>query len=129
MKKTITEVETAIENRIAELEEEYELDIYDRNDIREEEYQKAGWRHDPFPEELEEEEEEEEDWHYHSMEERLNEVGMSLLGFLLRNPKRLPQQRLGLCLVSFVLVWYDTQNRCQMFVYIMAAILLAIVAL
>lgn len=74
MKKTITEVETAIENRIAELEEEYELDIYDRNDIREEEYQKAGWRHDPFPEELEEEnEEEEEDWHYHSMEERLNE--------------------------------------------------------
>ena len=60
MKKTITEVETAIENRIAELEEEYELDIYDRNDIREEEYQKAGWRHDPFPEELEEEDEEEE---------------------------------------------------------------------
>lgn len=49
MKKTITEVENAIENRIAELEEEYELDIYDRNDIREEEYQKAGWRHDPFP--------------------------------------------------------------------------------
>lgn len=33
MKKTITEVETAIENRIAELEEEYELDIYDRNDM------------------------------------------------------------------------------------------------
>lgn len=54
MKKAITEVEIAIENRIAELEEEYELDIYDRNDIREEEYQKAGWRHDPFPEELEE---------------------------------------------------------------------------
>lgn len=96
MKKTITEVETAIENRITELEEEYELDIYDRNDIREEEYQKAGWRHDPFPEELEEEaEEEEEDWHYHSMEERLNEVGMSLLGFLLRNPKRLPPAEAG----------------------------------
>ena len=67
MKKTITEVETAIENRIAELEEEY---------------RKAGWRHDPFPEELEEEdEEEEEDWHYHSMEERLNEVGMSMRDF------------------------------------------------
>ena len=61
MKKTITEVENAIENRIAELEEEYELDIYDRNDIREEEYQKAGWRHDPFPEELEEDDEEEDD--------------------------------------------------------------------
>ncbi len=80
MKKTITEVETAIENRIAELEEEYELDIYDRNDIREEEYQKARWRHDPFPEELEEEDEEE-DWPYHSMEERLNEVGMSMRDF------------------------------------------------
>ena len=80
MKKTITEVETAIENRIAELEEEYELDIYDRNDIREEEYQKARWRHDPFPEELEEEDEEE-DWHYHSMVERLNEVGMSMRDF------------------------------------------------
>lgn len=121
MKKTITEVETAIENRIAELEEEYELDIYDRNDIREEEYQKAGWRHDPFPEELE---------------------GLALPqhggttergrheheGFLLRNPPEAPQRRLGLCLVSPVLVWYDTQNRCQMFVYIMAAVLLAIVA-
>lgn len=81
MKKTITEVETAIENRIAELEEEYELDIYDRNDIREEEYRKAGWQHDPFPEELEEEDEEEEDWHYRSMEERLNEVGMSMRDF------------------------------------------------
>lgn len=33
MKKTIIKVETAIENRIAELEEEYELDIYDRNDM------------------------------------------------------------------------------------------------
>ena len=129
MKKTITEVETAIENRIAELEEEYELDIYDRNDIREEEYQKAGWRHDPFPEELEEDdEEEEEDWHYHSMEERLNEVGMSMR-ISSKESQEAPQQRLGLCLVSPVLVWYDTQNRCQMFVYIMAAVHLAIVAL
>ena len=82
MKKTITEIETIIEERIAELEEEYELDIYDRNDIREEEYQKAGWRHDPFPEELEEEEAEEEEWHYRSMEEQLNEVGMSMRDFL-----------------------------------------------
>ena len=81
MKKTITEIESIIEERIAELEEEYELDIYDRNDIREEEYQKAGWRHDPFPEELEEEETEEEEWHYRSMEEQLNEVGMSMSDF------------------------------------------------
>ena len=82
MKKTITEIETIIEERIAELEEEYELDIYDRNDIREEEYKKAGWKHDPFPEELEEEEAEEEEWHYRSMEEQLNEVGMSMRDFL-----------------------------------------------
>ena len=82
MKKTITEVENAIENRIAELEEEYELDIYDRNDIREEEYLFVVLFYDPFPEELEEDdEEEEEDWHYHSMEERLNEVGMSMRDF------------------------------------------------
>ena len=83
MKKTITEVETAIENRIAELEEEYELDIYDRNDIREEEYQKGGWKHDPYPEELDEEEEDdEEEWHYMTMEQQLNEVGMSMRDFL-----------------------------------------------
>lgn len=81
MKKTITEIESIIEERIAELEEEYELDIYDGNDIREEEYQKGGWKHDPFPEELEEEETEEEEWHYRSMEEQLNEVGMSMRDF------------------------------------------------
>ncbi len=81
MKKTITEIEIIIEERIAELEEEYELDIYDRNDIREEEYKKGGWKHDPFPEELEEEEAEEEEWHYRSMEEQLNEVGMSMRDF------------------------------------------------
>ena len=81
MKKTITEIENIIKERIAELEEEYELDIYDRNDIREEEYKKGGWKHDPFPEELEEEEAEEEEWHYRSMEEQLNEVGMSMRDF------------------------------------------------
>lgn len=80
MKKTITEIESIIEERIAELEEEYELDIYDRNDIREEEYRKGGWKHDPFPEELEEEETGEE-CHYRSMEEQLNEVGMSMRDF------------------------------------------------
>ena len=48
MKKTISEIESIIEDRIAELEEEYELDIFDRNDIREEEYHKGpspkNWR-------------------------------------------------------------------------------------
>ena len=68
MKKTITEIETAIEERIAELEEEY---------------QKGGWKHDPYPEELDEEEEDEdEEWHYMTMEQQLNEVGMSMRDFL-----------------------------------------------
>lgn len=49
MKKTITEVETVIENRIAELEEEYELDIYDRNDIREEEIPESRMAARPLP--------------------------------------------------------------------------------
>lgn len=82
MKKTISEIESIIEDRIAELEEEYELDIFDRNDIREEEYRKSGWKHDPFPEELEEEEDEEEEWHYMSLEQQLYEVGMSMRDFL-----------------------------------------------
>ena len=66
MKKTITEIENIIEERIAELEEEYK---------------KGGWKHDPFPEELDEEETEEEEWHYRSMEEQLWEVGMSMRDF------------------------------------------------
>ena len=82
MKKTISEIESIIENRIAELEEEYELDIFDRNDIREEEYRNGGWKHDPFPEEPEEEEDEEEEWHYMSLEQQLYEVGMSMRDFL-----------------------------------------------
>ena len=95
MKKTISEIESIIEDRIAELEEEYELDIFDRNDIREEEYRKGGWKHDPFPEELEEEEDEEEEWHYMSLEQQLYEVGMSMRDFLEGNPPRNPQQGWG----------------------------------
>ena len=67
MKKTISEIESIIEDRIAELEEEY---------------RKGGWKHDPFPEELEEEEDEEEEWHYMSLEQQLYEVGMSMRDFL-----------------------------------------------
>ena len=48
----------------------------------EEEYKKGGWKHDPFPEELEEEEDEEEEWHYMSLEQQLYEVGMSMRDFL-----------------------------------------------
>ena len=103
MKKTITEVETAIENRIAELEEEYELDIYDRNDIREEEYQKAGWRHDPFPEELEEEdEEEEEDWHQH-LNILQSETAHHMVSLSLR---QVPVQTVGIISVPYQHIGY-----------------------
>lgn len=83
MKKNYTEIEAIIEERIAELEEEYELDRDDINGIRLEAYKENGWSYDPFPEEDEEAEEEsyEEEYHYRSMEEQLNEVGMSWRDF------------------------------------------------
>ena len=81
-KQNYTEIEERIEARIAELEEEYELDTYDIQEIRDEEYRLGGWSYDPFPEIEEEEEEEEEEWHYRSLEEQLREVGMSMRDFL-----------------------------------------------
>ena len=80
MKKNFTEIEEIIENRIAELSEEYDLDRYDIEDIRMEPYKENGWSCDPFP--LEDEEEEEEEWHYRSIYEQLAEVGMSMRDFL-----------------------------------------------
>ena len=80
MKKNFTEIEEIIENRIAELEGEYDLDRYDIEDIRMEAYKENGWSCDPFP--LEDEEEEEEEWHYRSIYEQLAEVGMSMRDFL-----------------------------------------------
>lgn len=81
-KQNYTEIEERIEARIAELEEEYKLDTYDVQEIRDEEYRLGGWSHDPFPEIDEEEEEAEEEWHYRSIEEQLREVGMSMRDFL-----------------------------------------------
>ena len=75
-KQNYTEIEERIEARIAELEEEYELDTYDIQEIRDEEYRLGGWSYDPFPEI------EEEEWHYRSLEQQLNEVGMSMRDFL-----------------------------------------------
>ena len=80
MKKNFTEIEEIIENRIAELSEEYDLDRYDIEDIRMEAYKENGWSCAPFP--LEDEEEEEEEWHYRSIYEQLAEVGMSMRDFL-----------------------------------------------
>lgn len=79
MKKPYTEIEEIIENRIAELEEEYELDRWDIAEIRLEAYRENGWSHDPFPEE---EQEEEEEYHFRTLEQQLWEVGMSMRDFL-----------------------------------------------
>ena len=82
MKKNFTEIEATIENRIAELEKEYDLDSYDIADIRLEAYKEGGWTYDPFHfEDEEDEEEEEETFRYWSMEDKLREVGMSMRDF------------------------------------------------
>lgn len=82
-KKNFTEIEEIIENRIAELEKEYELDNYDIAEIREEAYKENGWDCDPYPLEDEEEDAEEEIFcGYRSMEDQLWEVGMSIRDFL-----------------------------------------------
>ena len=82
MKKNFTEIEEIIENRIAELEEEYDLDRYDIEEIRTEAYRENGWSYDPFPLDEVEAEEPEEEWHYRSIYEQLAEVGMSMRDFL-----------------------------------------------
>ena len=82
MKKNFTEIEEIIENRIAELEEEYDLDRYDIEEIRTEAYRENGGSYDPFPLDEVEAEEPEEEWHYRSIEEQLAEVGMSMRDFL-----------------------------------------------
>lgn len=87
MKKNYTEIESIIEERIAELEAElnegYELEDYEISDIRLETYMENGWDFDPFAEEEEEEEEDyEEEYHYRSIYEQLREVGMSMSDFI-----------------------------------------------
>ena len=61
-KKSITEIEALIEKEIAAQDEIYELDHWDRNDIRLELYKANGWTYDPFPEEDEDAEDEEDDY-------------------------------------------------------------------
>ena len=76
------EIERTIENRIAELEEEYELDRWDIKDIRLKAYRENGLGYDPFPEfEEEEEDEQEETSHYMDIYDQLREVGMSMRDF------------------------------------------------
>src|SRR5699024_10296355 len=82
MKKNFTEIEEIIENRITELEKEYDLDRWDIQEIRTEAYRENGWGSDPFPLDEKEEVEPEEEWHYRSMADLLAEVGMSMRDFL-----------------------------------------------
>ena len=85
MKKAYTEIEEIIENRIAKLNEDYELDRFDIREIRLKAYKENGWSYDPFPED-EEEEEEEEPWdpdncHYRTMYDLQLEAGMGYWAF------------------------------------------------
>ena len=79
MKKDYMAIEGIIENRIAELSEEYELESSDIAKIRLDAYHENGWYFDPFPEE----EEEETGWKEEGncccmdMAQRLSEIGMS----------------------------------------------------
>lgn len=78
-KKSFTEIEELIEERIAKESEEFDLDRWDIAEIRLETYKANGWDFDPFDEE--DEEYEEEDWednrHPRTMSEMLWEIGMS----------------------------------------------------
>lgn len=90
-KKSIPEIEALIEKEIAAQDEIYELDRWDRNEIRESIYKANGWKWDPFPEE-DEEEDEDEDIEYDrwgepvyrvwTMADALREVGMSERDFM-----------------------------------------------
>ena len=79
--KAYTEIEGIIENRIAELSEDYELDRWDIEGIRLDAYRENGWGYDPFPEYEDEEEEPEETFHYMDIYDQLREVGMSMRDF------------------------------------------------
>ena len=48
MKKNFTEIEEIIENRIAELSKEYDLDRYDIEEIRTEAYRENGWSYGDY---------------------------------------------------------------------------------
>lgn len=122
-KKNYTEIEKIIEKRIAELEEEYELDNDDIEEIRTEAYKENGWNYDPFPLEEEEEPEEEEIFYgYRSLEDQLWEVGMSMEGISFKGN---PPQKRGkaapppMRAVSLVCVCYIVPDPVENFVYFM----------
>ena len=83
MKKAYTEIEEIIENRIAELSKDWELDSMDIKDIRLEAYRENGWYYDPFPEEEEEEEDpwDPDDYHCRTYDDMRMEAGMSYWAF------------------------------------------------
>ena len=80
MKKTTREIEKLIEMEIVRLSKDYDLDLYDINEIRTDFYKTNGWAYDPTPEETEDEHEEE--LTFQGMYERLADLGMSERDFL-----------------------------------------------
>ena len=77
-KKSFTEIEALIEERIARESEEFDLDSWDIAEIRLETYRANGWELDPFEEEEEDEAEDwEENWKPRTMSEMLREICMS----------------------------------------------------
>lgn len=80
VRKSIIEVEDIIKEQISLLSKEYDLDQDDIAQLRLDAYQLAGWPEDPFAEKKEEDSCEEE-YVYHSMSERLSEIGMKEADF------------------------------------------------
>lgn len=81
-KTNFTTIESLIEERIAKLSEDYDLDRFDIADIRLEAYKENGWGYDPFPiEDDEEEEAEEESTGYRDIYDELRDLGMSMRDF------------------------------------------------
>ena len=83
-KKSFTEIEALIEERIARESEKFDLDSWDIAEIRLETYRASGWNYDPFEEEDEEEDDEdwEDNWRPRTMSEMLREICMSERDFL-----------------------------------------------
>ena len=82
-KKSFTEIEALIEERIARESEEFDLDSWDIAEIRLETYKANGWDFDPFDEEEEDERRDwDDDWHIPTMSEMLREICMSERDFL-----------------------------------------------
>ena len=128
-KKSFTEIEALIEERIARESEEFDLDSWDIAEIRLETYKANGWDFDPFDEEEEDERRDwDDDWHIPTMSEMLREICMSK-GLPLRSPSPSPAEWLGLSLVVSFPLRINPPNPRFDFVYIILCIPVAFTCL